>query len=146
MSLERWSPHAELEAMRDRMEQLLEKSRQAAEQRLPGENPWQPQADIYEDELRLIVEIDLPGVPQEAIQVQIEDDILLVSGERQLPEVAETVSQQHGERTWGKFARQFVLPPEIDSNRTLASCEQGVLRIVMPKAAKTTGRIEIEVK
>jgi len=146
MTLERWNPLAELEAMRSRMDLLLEKSRLAAERKTPGERSWQPPADIYEDETRLIVEIDLPGVPQEAIQVQIENGLLLVEGTREPPTGEESLQLQHCERSWGGFSRQFALPPEADSARTLASCDLGVLRIVIPKAGPPTGRIEIEVK
>jgi len=145
MTLERWNPLAELEDMRCRMDLLLEKSRMAAERKTPGGTSWQPPADIYEDEECLIVEIDLPGVPQESIQVQIENGLLLVEGKRE-PPAREEALQQHGERSWGAFSRQFALPQEVDSARTLANCEMGVLRIVIPKAGKATGKIEIEVR
>jgi HSP20 family protein len=146
MTMTRWNPIAELEDMRRRMDQLLENSSLLVSRQELPETGWQPAAEIYEDDAELVIEIDLPGVLQEDIQVRIEEHTLLVSGERKA-QITDTHSTQRCERTYGSFSREFALPGSFDESRTQASCELGVLQIrLQKKPHQAPRRIDVEVK
>ena len=120
MTMARWNPIAELEEMRRKMDALLEKSSQLVrQQELPGQG-WQPAAEIYENETELVIEMDLPGILQEDIQVRIEDHTLMVQGERK-PSHDTTCTTQRSERSYGRFSREFALPGDVDESLTQAS-------------------------
>ena len=146
MTMTRWNPIAELEEMRRKMDALLEKSSQMVRpQELPGQS-WQPAAEIYEDDSELVIEMDLPGILQEDIQVRIEEHTLMIHGERK-PSHDMTCTTQRSERSYGQFSREFALPGNVDESLTQASCEQGVLQVRLRK--KTPGvplRIDVEIK
>jgi len=146
MTMIRWNPLAELEELRRKMDQLLEQSAQLVHQQdLPSQG-WQPTAEIFENDLELVIEIDLPGILQEDIQVRIEDRTLLVSGERKsLIDAAS--STQRCERSYGPFHREFALPGDIDESLTQASCEQGVLQVrLRKKSSGAPKRIDVEIR
>lgn len=147
MAMVKWDPLQELKAMREQMDRIFELSRDRS-----GEEPfekglWQPPADIYEDDLEVVVAMEVPEIDQRDIQVQIEENLLIIRGERKL-ERAETKQNYHRiERSYGHFRRSFSLPASVDQNRIAASCRMGVLRIVLPKKAGTTRRqIDVEVE
>lgn len=146
MTMIRWNPLAELEELRRKMDRLIEESSQRVrEPELPERN-WQPPAEIYETDTELVVELDLPGVPQEDIQVRIEEHTLLIDGERK-PTVAAAAASSHSERSYGLFHRAFALPGNFDESRTNACCEQGVLQVrLWKKAPDQPKRIDVEVK
>ena len=96
-----------------------------------GPASWLPAFDIAEADGAVILRGDLPGIPQEDIQVRIEDDILTVSGERKRAEDAEGVAR--GERAFGKFQRAFRLADSIDADGVKASFANGVLELTLPK-------------
>lgn len=88
-----------------------------------------PPAEVDETESHFLVSLDVPGVPKENIQIEARDGRLRVTAERKEP-----VSSKAGERRFGKWERYFSLPKEVDIERVEASCEDGVLRIAIPKA------------
>jgi HSP20 family protein len=146
MTMIRWNPLAELEELRRKMDNLFEQSAQLVhQQELPSQG-WQPAAEIFENDHELVVEIDLPGILQEAIQVRIEDHTLMVSGERK-PLIDAEFSTQRCERSYGPFYREFSLPGDIDENLTQASCDHGVLQVrLRKKSPGVPKRIDVEIR
>jgi HSP20 family protein len=146
MVMTRWNPLAELEELRRRMDQLLERSSQLVQGEDLPDQGWQPSVEIYECDGELVIEMDLPGIPQEEIQVRIEEHTLLICGERK-PLAGEIVSRQRCERSYGRFSREFALPGDLDESRTQARCEQGVLQVrLQKKAPGTPKRIDVEIR
>ena len=129
-----------MDLMKSPLVELKEMQRQMA-QELDGQPPsppapaqdWQPPTDIWEDDQQLVLVLELAGVDQSAVDIQIEEQLLIVSGQRQLEE-AEGRQYQRVERSYGSFCRQFNLPSAVERGRVRASCEQGLLRIVLPKS------------
>jgi len=147
MTMIRWEPMSELQEMHRKMERRLKESRELLRHGEETGDPWQPPAEIWEDDRQLVIELDLPGVAQEEIRVEIEDHLLQISGDRPEPIRDSGMEVQRNERCYGPFCRSFSLPSEIDEAHTRASCEQGILRIVLMKRSRPgTGRIEIEVR
>jgi len=130
MPLVKWSPLPELEELRRRMDELSQQSRSQVDDKPKSANPWQPLADVYEDDSQIILCLELPGVSQEEIGLKIEDHQLIVSGEKQLPHED---GFQRIESNYGLFNRIFALPPGICEEEISARCDNGILRIVLPK-------------
>jgi HSP20 family protein len=95
----------------------------------------------------LIIEVDLPGVPRDAVSVHIENRTLTIKGERKREMVTEEKSDrvQRSERLFGTFVRAFALPETADTNRVSAEYKEGVLTLSIPRAEETKPR-SIEVK
>jgi HSP20 family protein len=97
------------------------------------------------DEKGYYLEIDLPGVKKENIDISLNDGVLVVSGERKLEKKEEKPNYTRIESFFGRFERAFKLPPDADSDNIEAKYEDGVLKIFIPKKQKPAGK-KIEVK
>jgi HSP20 family protein len=104
-----------------------------------------PDTDVVERENAIQVMCELPGMSREEVELNLENNILTISGEKQ-----ETREDQKGEtyhlseRRWGRFSRSFVLPREVDQERIEAHFENGVLTVTIPKSERARRRrIEI---
>lgn len=95
--------------------------------------------DVYETDGELVIQSPVAGVKPENIEITIEDDMLIIRGERPAlnPEEREKTIMQ--ECYWGPFSRRFVLPVEVEGG-IKASLERGILTIRLPKAKKTRKR------
>lgn len=98
-----------------------------------------PPIDIYETEEGLVLHADLPGVSSESLELQVQDNKLTLFG-RVLPSVPEDAELLHGEYHVGDFLRSFILSDEVDHERVTASLNNGVLKVVLPKAEKSRPR------
>ena len=96
-----------------------------------GQVNWRPAFDIAETDGAVVLRGDLPGIPQEDIEVRVEDDVLTVRGERKRAEKAEDVARS--ERAFGRFERAFRLADSIDADGVKASFTNGVLELTLPK-------------
>ena len=100
--------------------------------------------DLWEDEDTLFVEVDVPGLELNQIEVSVEDDTLTVSGKRIVREL-ENVVRYCNERGTSEFRRVIQLPTETDVDRVNAKLKNGVLTITLPRAeAVKPKRIEVK--
>jgi len=96
---------------------------------------------------KFVVQIDLPGVRNEAIELTVEDNVLTVKGERPFPAVGEGAETLVAERPYGTFTRQMFLGDNLDVDRIEANYESGVLTLTIPVAAHAKPRrIEVSSK
>lgn len=120
--------------------QVKEKQEVAApaEQTRPG-RVFTPAVDIFETEGEIILLADMPGVAPEDIEIDLRDDVLTLSGDVHPWEAAE---ENHvlAEFDTGRFYRQFTLSEVIDQGKIEAKSNDGVLRLVLPKAEKARPR------
>lgn len=106
---------------------------------------FSPSVNTREDEKAYYIHADLPGVAKEDINIDLKDNVIMISGERKHKEEVSEKDYYKLESFYGKFQRSFTLPEDIDSNSIKASSENGVLNIVIPKAApKESKKIEIK--
>jgi len=104
---------------------------------------WTPVADILETADDYQIELDIPAVAAEAINIALDDGVLTVSGERSV-EDSESAKHLRKERSRGRFSRSFHLPENVDEDSITAASKNGVLSLVIAKKAKDTPRrIEI---
>jgi HSP20 family protein len=98
-------------------------------------NEWTPAVDIYETDAELNLSVELPGIAPENVDVSTVDGILTIEGERtDERKEGEDGQYQLLERSYGSFVRRFQLPQGVDSEKVLASFENGMLQVHIPKA------------
>ncbi len=147
MAIVRYNPFRELRTMQEQMNRLLDLAwnREAGEELKEG--VWQPPVDIYEDEESVVIKAEVPDIDQKDIEVRIEDNTLMLKGERKLDQSIQKENYHRVERYYGPFQRSFSLPATIDQEKIKANCERGVLTIVLPKReGKKPKQITVEVK
>ena len=106
-----------------------------------------PLADVIETESEIQVTVVLPGMNPQEISIDIENNILAISGEKreEHKESGEGNTWHLTERRYGQFSRSFVLPRDVDQEKIHASFENGILRVVVPKSERARRR-RIEVR
>jgi len=110
----------------------------------PATSEWQPAVDISEEAEQFVLQVDVPGVDPETIQVSTDDGVLKIQGSRAEADESSEVTYSRRERVRGDFQRSFQLPETADVDSIQASHRHGVLKIVIPKQSEVTPR-KIEV-
>jgi HSP20 family protein len=118
----------------------------AADKTEAAEEPrflFTPPIDIYETTDGLVLHADLPGVSIKTLELQVQDNKLTLFG-RVDPVAPPLARPLHQEYAVGDFLRSFILSDEVDHERITATMTNGVLKVVLPKAAQTKlRRIEV---
>jgi HSP20 family protein len=130
-----WDPFAELNAAQDRWFGLNQRNDRA----------FRPAVDVYEAGDDVHIDVELPGVKPDEIKVNIEGDVLTISGERKRENGAKKEGYQRVERTYGAFSRAFSLGQDVDPESIDAKFDNGVLRLSLRKRVASKRR-EIAVK
>jgi HSP20 family protein len=106
---------------------------------------WNPPVDVVEENGRIFVKVEVPGIDEKDLRITFEDGLLTVSGERQF-ERKDDRNYHRIERSYGSFTRSFTLPRSADSSAIKAEYRSGVLEIEIPKKEESLRRqIEINV-
>lgn len=98
----------------------------------------EPAVDIYQDKNNLYVEIPLTGVNPKDVQVSIDDNVLTIQGKTQEKKEVKEKDYLRKEIRKGSFRRVIKLPVEVKGNKAVAESVGGIIKITIPKAAKTT--------
>lgn len=101
---------------------------------------WTPAVNVREDVNNYYVEAELPGMLREDIQVEVENNVLSLKGERRFEKKEEAESYHFIERSYGSFYRSFALPKNVDSENIGAEYKDGVLHITLPKREEVKPR------
>ena len=101
--------------------------------------------DIVEDEKGYTVKAELPDVKKEDVHVSVENGVLTLTGERKFEKEEKNRKYHRSERAYGKFARSFSLPMNIDPQKVSASYKDGVLNISVAKSEKAMPK-QIDIK
>jgi HSP20 family protein len=121
-------------------------SRVASRDAEPGAD-WSPAVDILETRDRIVLRADVPGIPVSQLEVKIENDRLVLKGERGFDPGAQREEFRRIERPFGRFARAFSLPRSVEASGIRAEVRNGVLEVVLPKSGTTQARpIKVEVR
>ena len=136
MALIRWEPVPELATIQNEMNRLFNTLFDQPGQSNRGQGMprrWVPAMDLVESEDHYVLRADLPGLSQEDVNIELEANVLTVSGERKAEH------QEHGEgyyrleRAFGSFSRSLTLPQGIDPEAVTAKFDRGVLEVRIPK-------------
>ena len=107
---------------------------------------WQPRMDVKESDASIFVRMDLPGMEQKDIRINVENNLLTVSGERRMEEEKKGESLHRVECFYGNFNRTFSLPQTVDAGKIDAKYRNGVLELTLPKREESKPRqISIQV-
>jgi len=143
MQLTRWNPFVELDEIQQRLNRLfLDRTAKTGETNFAD---FMPAVDIEETDAEFVVKADLPEVKKEEIKVHVQDGVLAIEGERKQIKDEKGKRFHKIEREYGRFVRRFALPTEVDAAKVRAEFKDGVLIVVLPKAAAATPKL-IDVK
>ncbi|MDX3958996.1 Hsp20/alpha crystallin family protein [Aliarcobacter skirrowii] len=111
-----------------------------------GVSAFVPVVNTREGEFAYHVDVDLPGVKKEDIKVDINKNILTISGERKTKDEIKQEDYYKVETYFGKFSRSFTLPENADIENIEAKSDNGVLEVVIPKLKDDITKKSIEIK
>ena len=134
MAVVRWEPFRELAALQSEMSRWMNG--------VMGPTPtgngqssstWLPAVDVWETENELVLSFDLPGISEDKIAVELDDNVLTVSGERERTQEASGDRFYRYERRFGTFSRSVTLPHGVNEEAIKANYRDGVLEVHVPK-------------
>ncbi|HET9532418.1 MAG TPA: Hsp20/alpha crystallin family protein [Blastocatellia bacterium] len=138
-------PFRELFELQRDINRLFEGSIGNTSQQTTALNTWTPTVDIYEDENAFLLKVELPEVSREDVKVNLDNNVLSISGERRLENEDKRDGYHRVERLYGQFFRSFTLPPNVNAESIKAEFKDGVLRLSLPKKEEAKPK-QIEVK
>ena len=112
-----------------------------------GAREWYPSMDLLEEKDRLVVRLDLPGIDPKTVEINLQGDMLTISGERKDESESREGKILKREHRYGAFQRTLQLPFRVLGDKVKAAYERGVMTITLPKVEEQVGRhIPVEVK
>lgn len=108
-------------------------------------NSWTPRIDVKEKNNQYIIYTDVPGIEPDKININFDNGILTIKGEKETEQKEEDENYLRVERSSGSFLRQMSFPGAIDAQNIKAKSKNGVLIITLPKAQKgASNKIQVE--
>lgn len=139
----------DLMLLQDRMNRLFEdaterRARVAAEANNDIETAeWYPTADVYDKDGEYLIAVDLPGIDRSALEISLDDNKLVIKGERSIDDAGSS----GGQRPQGRFLRTFTIPTQVEQEGIQAEYRNGVLQVRLPKRKEQPAeRIQIKVR
>src|ERR1700734_4212451 len=133
--LTRFQPFREVSTLQDRINRVFRESYTGGQDEALTTSTFAPAVDVYEDEHKVALKIEVPGIDEKDIDVRVENQTLTVHGERKIEKKKEE-NYRRVERQYGRFTRTFTLPQTVDSEKVSANYDKGVLNITLPKKAE----------
>jgi HSP20 family protein len=134
MALVRWEPVRELTSLESEMNRLFNTFFDTP---TPGNGGagrrWIPAMDLVETDEHFVLKADLPGLAEDDVNIEVEDNVLTVSGERKAEHEDKREGYVRVERSYGAFRRSLTLPEGIDPEAVTANFDKGVLEVRIPK-------------
>ena len=134
MVITRWDPFREVASLQNRMNSLFRDLNEADSPLTTAS--FVPAVDIYEDEKKVVLKLEVPGVDQKDLDVSVENHTLTVKGERKFESEEKEQNFHRIERRYGSFFRAFTLPSTVDSENVQAVYNNGVLKLELAKKAE----------
>jgi HSP20 family protein len=140
MALIRWEPVRELNTIQNEMNRLFNTFFESPNPASGGATlrRWVPAMDLVETEEDFVLRADLPGLSEQDVNIELEDHVLTVSGERKAEHEEQKEGYYRVERASGLFSRSLTLPEGVNPDGVRASFDRGVLevRIAKPEQRK----------
>jgi HSP20 family protein len=134
MALIRWEPVRELNTLQSEMNRLFNNLFDAPLPNGPtGTRRWLPPMDLVETDDDFVLSADLPGLSEGDVNIELEDNVLTISGERKSKHEENKQGYYRVERASGSFSRSLTLPEGVDPEAIKASFDNGVLEVRIPK-------------
>ena len=133
----RYDPFRDITTLRDEMNRLF--TRTMGEGSSSG-SAWTPAVDIFDAADAIVLKAELPGLSPDDIDIEIDDTVLTLKGERRFEETVEEGRYYRVERAYGHFQRSLTLPQGVKADEISATFENGVLTVRVPKADEVRPR------
>lgn len=98
---------------------------------------FSPACEIRDEEKQITISLDVPGLKQEELDIEVKDNRIHITGERKVESKVEQDQVLRTEKRYGKFTRVFALPQHVNADGIEAAVDNGVLMIMIPKEVKT---------
>ena len=129
-TLVRWEPFRELGTLQSEMSRLMNGMLEGNGRQSQN---WVPALDVWETPTEVVYAFDLPGIPEQQISIEVKDETLTISADREKTEETSENGFYRFERRYGTFARAVGLPQGVDQDNISARYENGVLEVRVPK-------------
>jgi len=139
-SITRFDPFSEMVTLRQAMDRLFEDSVVSPVAWRPGNGDGVPAIDVYQTQDELVVTAALPGLKPEDVEITITGQTLSIRGEFTEDAGIDRDMYLYRERRFGAFHRQLQLPVRVQGDRSTATFEDGLLKLVIPKAEEVKPR------
>jgi HSP20 family protein len=144
MALIRWEPVRELHTVQSEMNRLFNTFFDSPTPRNGGDRSvarrWIPAMDVVEADGRYVLRADLPGLSENDVKIEVEENVLTISGERKSEHEQKGDGYYRVERSFGSFSRSLTLPEGVDADAIQASFDSGVLEVQIPKPEQAKPR------
>jgi HSP20 family protein len=134
-TLVRWEPFREIAALQNEMSRFMNT---LLEGNGRTNQAWVPALDVWETENEVVYAVDLPGIPEEKISVELDDGALTISAERERAQEESDDRFYRYERRFGTFSRTVSVPQNITENDISADYKNGVLEVHVKKPEQPT--------
>ena len=134
MNIARFDPFREFEDILRRYSEPAGRNILSREKEGMLSASWTPSVDINETSDAYVVKGELPGVDKDNVDISIEDNLLIIRGEKKVETESDDEKYHRKECVYGSFERSFSLPKQVDVNKVEASFSNGVLKLNIPKA------------
>lgn len=147
MAITRWDPFRDVLALQNRMNSLFQDFNRGNDSGdLMTTASFVPPVDIYEDEHKITLKLEVPGMKESDLDIQLENNLLTVKGERKFENEEKEENFHRIERRYGSFYRSFTIPNTVNPENVKANYDAGVLRIELEKRAEAKPKqIKVEV-
>jgi HSP20 family protein len=126
----RWAPFSELASLHNELSRFMNGLHEGNGR---SAQSWIPTADVWETESEVVYAFDLPGIPEDKISVELDDNTLTVTAEREREQKAEDGRYARYERRFGTYTRTIGLPQGVTEEHIKAEYENGVLELHVAK-------------
>lgn len=132
MALIRWEPARDMQSIQQEMNRLFNTFFDPTTSNGDRQG-WAPPMDLFERDEHFLLRVDVPGIAEDDIQIELEDNVLTISGERSSVDEQDKDGYHRIERVAGRFARSLTLPDGINPESIQAHLDKGVLELQIPK-------------
>ena len=150
MLLDRINPTRDLFRVQDEMSRLIDQFLSTdlmGGRAIDTSFDWLPVMDVQEDKDKFTIQMDLPGLTKDDVNIYIRDNVLSIEGEKKREFEDKDVNYHRIERRYGKFKRSFTIPTRVEEGKIDARFKDGVLTIVLPKVEEVKPKaIEVKVE
>ena len=143
-----WHPFRDMEEMERRFEDFFGSPFLPTLRRFYSERMgWSPDIEILEKGDKFVVNVELPGVEEDEVDVSVTGNMITISGEKQAESEAKKKGYYYTERYYGSFSRWIAVPTTVDASKVEANYDKGILEITLPKAAEAkANKIKVATK
>lgn len=139
MTIVRWESARDLGSLQREVDRVFSSVLEPSASRASAAR-WIPPIDLEELEDSYLLSVDLPGVSEDDVAIDVEDDVLTLSGARGRVRTTDEARAVRIERGHGSFRRRLTLPEGVDPERIVASFDRGVLEVRVPKPEQARPR------